>query len=402
MDSKQHSQAKNQKDKKALKRLLITFAVFLVLLITFIILRQFYSVAMFLNSTLSRGFAFVMANITNIIPFSVFEVFVYLAILFVLSYLVLTIVFLIKKKRIKALRSFLAILLAVLVTITTFFMSAGFSYAQTFSPVPTFDGEVNLGDFESIAAYFLDDFNNLAASLARDENGNVIQPYTDRQLSDKLNAEFNRANLDGLFSHNTRVSVFRSGRLMSELGIGGVFFPPLSEANINSLLPASQRPFVMAHEIAHARGVMREDFANDVAWYITLNSSNDFIRYSGYMSAFNALVIGFGQFGEFALQSEFFNKLHPYIDRERQNNDAHWDSFMVLSNLTNWVNDLFLRIMGQEDGTDAYRPNFDYEEEYVRDPNTGDIVYNPDTGRPEIIRTPVFNTLQRVFFYIYM
>jgi len=392
----------HQKTKAALKRLVITAAVFLGLLVLMIIMRQFYTVAMFLNNTVSRSFAFIMGNASNMLPFSVFEVFVYLAIIFVLSYLTLTIVRLIRKKRLKALHSFLSILLAVLVCLTTFFMAAGFSYAQTTSPVPIFDGDISLTDFERITTHFLNDFNYLAQALDRDEHGNVIQPYTDRALSDKLNAEFNRASLPGVFNHNVNVSIFRSGRLMSEMGIAGVFFPPLSEANINALLPASSRSFVMAHEIAHARGIMREDFANDVAWYITLNSESNFIRYSGYMSAFSALIIGFEQFGEYALMDEFRNEMHPYILAERLNNRYHWSQFNMLNNFTNWINDLFLRIMGQEDGTGAYTPDFDFIEQPKRDEETGEIIYNPITNRPEITRTPIFNTLQRVFFHIYM
>jgi len=346
------------------------------------------------------SFNFVMANIINLVPFSVFEVFVYLAILFVLAYLTLSIIFLIKKRRLKALHSFLAILLTVLVIVTTFFMSAGFSYAKTAAPVPQYMGDINLTQFKSISHHFLDDFNHLAITLDRDALGNVINPYTDRQLSDILNAKFNEANLDGLFRHNTRAKVFRSGRLMSEVGIGGVFFPPLSEANINAYLPTSSRPFVMAHEIAHARGIMREDFANEIAWYITLNSDNDFIRYSGYMSAFFWLIAAFSQFGEGALHSQFIDAVHQNVWIERQNNSYHWSQFMLLANFTNWINDLFLRIMGQEDGTNAYTPNFDFEQDYVRDPDTGNIIVDED-GRPQITRVPVFNTIQRVFFYIY-
>ncbi|MCL2556832.1 MAG: DUF3810 domain-containing protein [Firmicutes bacterium] len=389
------------KDKSALKRLGITFAVFSALLIIMIILRQFYPVAMFLHRTLSLGFNFLFANIVNIIPFSVFEIFVYFAIVFVLTCIVLSIVFLAKKKHLKALRSFLAVFLAAIITVTTFFMSSGFSYAQKVSPAPIYSGDISLADFKRITTHFLDDFNYLAANLDRNENGSVIQPYTDKELSNMLNDKFNDANLNGLFRHNTQAKVFRSSRLMSEFGVAGVFFPPLSEANINALLPASSRPFVMAHEIAHARGVMREDFANEAAWYVTLNSDSDFIRYSGYMSAFNALVWGFWQFGEYDLVNEFFNKLHENIEIERQNNTTHWLQFHRISHITNWVNDLFLRIMGQEDGTGAYTPDFDYDEEYATDPDTGEVIINPDTGKPEIIRIPEFNTLQKTFFYIY-
>jgi len=395
----------HQKNKSALKRLLITFAVFSFLLIFMIILRQFTAAALFLNNTLSRAFIFVMGGFINIFPFSVFEIFVYAATLFVLTYLILTIVFLAKKRRLKALHSFLAILLAVLVCITTFFMAAGFSYAQIVSPVRTYDGDITLVDLERITAHFLDDFNDIAKRLERDAHGNVISPYTDRELSDLLNAEFDRADLPGVFSGNRRIKTFQSGRLMSELGVGGVFFPPLAEGNINALLPASSRPFVMAHELAHAKGVMREDFANEAAWYITLNSDNDFIRYSGYMSAFNGLINGFVQFGHPGMALDFRNRRHPYIIRELHNNTMHWGDFMTMENLSNWINglyDWFLRIMGQEDGTGAYTPNFDFETDYVRNPETGEVIINPETNRPDITFTPIFNNLQKVFFHIYM
>lgn len=66
-------------------------------------------------------------------------------------------------------------------------------------------------------------------------------------------------------------------------GIDGMFNPFGHEPLINSGLLGIELPFVMAHELAHVRGVANEGEANFVAVLATLASGDPGFQYSGWM-----------------------------------------------------------------------------------------------------------------------
>lgn len=77
--------------------------------------------------------------------------------------------------------------------------------------------------------------------------------------------------------------------VLTRFGISGVYFPFTAEPNYNADVPDFQLPFSIAHEMAHQRGVARESEANFVAYVICINSSNPFVRYSGYRNGLGVL-----------------------------------------------------------------------------------------------------------------
>jgi hypothetical protein len=78
--------------------------------------------------------------------------------------------------------------------------------------------------------------------------------------------------------------------VLTRLGISGIYFPFTAEPNYNADVPDFELPFTMAHEMAHQRGVARESEANFVAFLVCLNSSDPFIRYSGYRHGLGVVV----------------------------------------------------------------------------------------------------------------
>ncbi len=72
---------------------------------------------------------------------------------------------------------------------------------------------------------------------------------------------------------------------LSRLGISGIYSPFTGEANYNEESPACDLPYVVAHEKAHQRGFAREDEANFIGFLACVNSTDPFVRYSGYLQA---------------------------------------------------------------------------------------------------------------------
>jgi hypothetical protein len=79
--------------------------------------------------------------------------------------------------------------------------------------------------------------------------------------------------------------VYFSGAL-TRLGISGMYFPFTGEPNFNADAPDFERPFSIAHEMAHQRGFARESEANFVAFLVCTHANDPFVRYSGYRQGF--------------------------------------------------------------------------------------------------------------------
>jgi hypothetical protein len=71
---------------------------------------------------------------------------------------------------------------------------------------------------------------------------------------------------------------------MHVAGIDGVFNPLAHEPVISNSLLDVEKPFVIAHELAHVRGYPDEGEANLVAMFATIMSDNPALQYSGWLT----------------------------------------------------------------------------------------------------------------------
>ena len=133
----------------------------------------------------------------------------------------------------------------------------------------------------------------------------------------------------------------------------GIFVFITGEANVNINYPDFVIPFSMAHEMAHQRGIAREEEANFLAFLACLESDNTYIRYSGYANLYDYLrsaitdgdayqavtrAAGGKTAGEFAAFGAFFAK---YADS-------------TAASVSGAVNDVFLKSNGQSAGIESY------------------------------------------------
>jgi len=79
-------------------------------------------------------------------------------------------------------------------------------------------------------------------------------------------------------------------RLLSLVGISGVFSPFTGEPNFNREQPDVDLPYSIAHEKAHQRGFAREDEANFIAFLICIKASDAYVRYCGYVHSLRVLA----------------------------------------------------------------------------------------------------------------
>jgi hypothetical protein len=113
-------------------------------------------------------------------------------------------------------------------------------------------------------------------------------------------------------------------------------------------------PYTAAHELAHQRGVAREDEANFVAYLVCIESDDAYIRYSAYLNLYEYVASAL-----YKASPELYTKVQTSLDkRVRYEMKAYSEFFeqyrdSVASEISGVVNDTYLTIQGTP-GTASY------------------------------------------------
>jgi len=338
------------------KRKLLTRTVELLTLVAVFILlcllKNSQSVSEWIATNISRKWIAIFGRVFSIFPFSVYELFLYIIGVSIIIIFAKIIRDLIKKNFLSVLCVLMTVGIIAFTVINVYTLSAGFSYNRQKVSLPGTNYELTDSEVEQLAPLFVQQYNELAQKLKRDEQGNVICPYSFNQLAKILQKEYKRIDGKYLSSYTPRAKKILSSRIMSEMHITGVFFAPYGEVNINGMLPTIDLPVTMAHEMAHAKGVMREDEANLIAYYLTCSSKDDYLRYCGYSAIYYRVFSAIHFDSE--LRQNLYSSLNPKIFTELQNSAKFWDKYDILSQIADFFNDLYLKLQGVKEGTDSY------------------------------------------------
>ncbi|MDR2202482.1 MAG: DUF3810 domain-containing protein [Clostridiales bacterium] len=370
--------------------------------LTLSFLRKITAVAEWFVRNVSRYIVPTVGNLTSIVPFSVLELLVITASGAGIGFAAVEIVLLCKKRFYRSVKRACVLAVVILSVINLYSLCAGFAYYRAPLVLDRSDAVYKGGDITAVAEYFLTDFNNLSDKIERNENGDAIPPYSHKELAALLREEFKRLDGGYYFEYTPRVKRVANGWFMSDTGITGVAFLPLGEANVNPMTPPSALPQVMAHELAHTKGVMRENEANLVSYYILLTSKNDYLRYCGYFSCFYTLrtAVAIGNNNDWNAANGFFDNVAPEILTEWGNETAFWRTHKgpvkflsdFLAKAGEKLNDLYLKLNGAKDGAASYQNPSDI----IEIPQT-----DPDTGKTVIKIEPVYSEIHKIFFKIY-
>jgi uncharacterized protein DUF3810 len=142
--------------------------------------------------------------------------------------------------------------------------------------------------------------------------------------------------------------------LMSYLGIAGIFIPFTGEANVNATLPDWELPFCAAHELAHQRGIAREDEANYVGYLACREHPDADFQYSGTFRA-GLYVLGALASADRDAYSSLRAGLSPALRRDLGALAAWSRKYESrLADVQERVNDTYLKTQGQREGVRSY------------------------------------------------
>ena len=210
-------------------------------------------------------------------------------------------------------------------------------------------------EYIDIFNYFVEDVNYCASQLEFKDSGEVKQPMSLQKTANEVKKAYRIIDGDPYYNvHFGAVKPMLSSFLYREFQITGVTFSPLGEANIDILIPAGDLPFTIAHELAHTKGVMREDEANQLAFYICLNSDHPYLRFSAYSRYFylmRSMVSGTYLTSE---ERELLTKEEPQLRKMESFEYLFWKKHNLLAKIGDFFNNLYIKSSGVKEGTTSY------------------------------------------------
>ena len=333
---------------------------------------NFSAVADFINEGPGSVLRFLLAKLTGILPFSLAELVIVSVPALAVLLIVLSVRFA-KKEDPRPARRYAFVLVGILLFLyISFVFTLGVSYYTA-----TLDEKLGLEkstpgaeDLYRTAQTVKAETEALLDSITFDETGESVMPYSFRELNDKLNAAYKacREKYPFLTPMSSRVKNILLSEPMSYTHISGVYTFPSGEANVNTAFPVQTLPFTMAHEMAHQRGIAREDEANFMAFLIGRESDDPFICYSVSIELLKDFINALAE-----ANRDLFNALYASMDSRLKDDikaynrffDTHGES--AASKVSGAVNDAYQKLQGVEAGIKSYGLVVDLAVAYYRE-----------------------------------
>ncbi len=200
--------------------------------------------------------------------------------------------------------------------------------------------------------------SSLRENLTEDENKCFVLTDGISETLNNIGSVYQSRNMQSL-SFLKKGASKTKGVLISPLwsytGITGMYFPLLGEANVNTNVSQSDIPFTAAHELAHTKGIAREDECNFIAYLACTSSENAEYCYSGHLSAYSYLANAL-----YSASPELYEKATSYIseavERDLDQQREYYKKYSTgkVAQVSDSVNDAFIKSQGVETGSASY------------------------------------------------
>lgn len=324
-----------------------------------IICYQSVAFADFMTEKVCAAVRFLLAKLTGWIPFSLAELIIILLPL-ILTLLILCTIHLARHFDKKVYCRYVSFLLSVISLFYTLFV---------FTLAPGYRGstlDVKMGlTRQAVSKEELLDTADILLKGAEAQLDQVyfryrdfsVMPYSLDEMNDKLNDAYAIAAQKYSFISplHSSVKYVMLSHPMSYTHITGVYSYYTGEANLNIQFPDYSLPYTAAHELAHQRGIAREDEANFVAFLVCMESDDPYIHYSAYTNMLEYVMSALYSASPEAY-SEFYRTIDSRIVGEFYAYSAFFDQYREnkAAEVSESVNNSYLVSQGQTAGTRSY------------------------------------------------
>lgn len=341
----------------------------LVCLVVYIVICISPVFADFFNKYVGGSFRFIFAQITNVLPFSLAE-----AALILIPILLFLIIRYVWIYRCNTRRSTVVTLICIFSVASMFFSSFVLTFAAAYRGAELEDKlgiqseKIDKHDLYNSAEYLVEEINKLASEIDYDSEGFSIMPYSFNEMNNKLIKAYDKFADEYRFINNfySRLKPVLLSEAMSYAHITGIYTYFTGESNLNVGFPDYTIPYTAAHELAHQRGVAREDEANMMAFLVSLCSDDTYIRYCAYVNMYEYVASAL-----YKADKDMFRtvdkKLDPNVINEQRAYSAFFKKYSqsITSQVSGTVNDIYLQAQGTE-GRKSYGMVVDLTVAYLK------------------------------------
>ncbi len=212
----------------------------------------------------------------------------------------------------------------------------------------------------AVAELLIEDIKLFEGEIVFGEDGFSVMPYSYGELSKKLMSAYGKVcdRYDLIPRFSSRVKPVMLSEPMTYTHIAGVYSYFTGEANINVTFPDYTLPFTAAHELAHQRGIAREDEANFIAFLVCRASDDPYIRYSGSLGLLDYMLGAYSD-GDKSEGREDYKALYSKLpEAVRAEKRAYYEFYQkyadnIVGDISGAVNNTYLQSQGTA-GTVSY------------------------------------------------
>ncbi len=216
--------------------------------------------------------------------------------------------------------------------------------------------KVTAEELKYTADIMIDKLEELTPEIMYGNDGFSVMPYNYSEMVSKLLDAYDVICEDYTFIKNFRgpVKTVMLSEPWTYTHITGVYSYFTGEANININMPDYTIPYTAAHELAHQRGIAREDEANFIAFLVCIASDDPYIQYSGYANMYEYLANPL-----YSASADSYWECYASLPSEVRSEEHAYSAFFakyretVVSTVSNAVNDTYLKLNGTE-GAKSY------------------------------------------------
>lgn len=305
----------------------------------------------------------VLAKITGVFPFSVAETLLAFFVIFLIYSLCRSVYAIIKKSESfefedKANKALICVFLIA-------FALYNFSFAPS-NHTPPIEKYLNLETNPLSAKQLYDCISEVSDELKicldngdirHTPDGLTCMPYSYNELNDVLNGVYRNSyeKYPFLSRFDSVAKRIMLSPLMTYTHISGIYVPFTGEININTNYPDYVIVFSQAHEMAHQRGVAREDEANFVAFLVLYESDDYYLKYCALSELYDYLSDAL-----FYADKDLFYDALISTDRRVIYEMLGFNEFFApyqnsaVSAVAGAVNDASIKLRGDSDGVNSY------------------------------------------------
>ena len=350
---------------------MILFLLFLTAVIFNLLYEKNTALANGIHNTVGAFLRAALATLTNWLPISLAEFLLFTSPVLV-GCICYAMIRRLKRSLTDGIRYFLSFLsvLSLVFTVVVFGYNAGYYSDGVEKKLDFQRHDLSPEDLYETALALIEGIDEALPGVYYPRNTYSAMPFSYREMNEKLNEAYDTLcdqypAFQRMYS-NTKPVIHSEPWTYTH--ISGVYTFFTGEANVNTNYPDFIMVSSAAHEMAHQRGITKEDEANFVAFLVCSLSDDPYIRYCGYADVLNDVMSKLA-----SASPELYNAARQKMPQSLKDEYTAYSVFFdqyrenVAASVSTAVNNAYITFHNQPAGVKSYGLVVDLVAAYLLD-----------------------------------